>query len=430
MRLRYLKVVLAALACCAALGAQEYSFTFEECLEYAFGNSYERQMMLLDEETQREALRGAKAQRAPEVSASVGEGLTHTGMNDGVDMSGSASLNASIVLYGGGETANTIRQQKHALEQTEASNEQYDMNLTVQILEQFLTILGNEELLKYQEQLIKTSEEQLAQGKEKYAVGAILESDYLLLEAQYASDKTNALDTRIARDNNLLALKSLLSMPPEANLTIVYPDTAAMEGMRLLPTQAEAIEKAIATLPDLKLTQKSIDIAESDLKIARAGYIPTISASASVGTSHLNYDGFGGQLRDNFNQQAGISISIPIYDRSQTSMRVRQSKIKIEQAELEHRQTELELRQTVAQEYQDVVAAISKYDATDVKSEAYRKTYEAYSVQFRLGAITAVDLLQQQNNYISALNDYIQAKYGFLMKRKILDVYMGEKVEF
>ncbi len=200
--------------------------------------------------------------------------------------------------------------------------------------------------------------------------------------------------------------------------------------MRLLPTQAEAIEKAIATLPDLKLTQKSIDIAKSDLKIARAGYIPTISASASVGTSHLNYDGFGGQLRDNFNQQAGISISIPIYDRSQTSMRVRQSKIKIEQAELEHRQTELELRQTVAQEYQDVVAAISKYDATDVKSEAYRNTYEAYSVQFRLGAITAVDLLQQQNNYISALNDYIQAKYGFLMKRKILDVYMGEKVEF
>jgi outer membrane protein TolC len=49
-------------------------------------------------------------------------------------------------------------------------------------------------------------------------------------------------------------------------------------------------------------------------------------------------------------------------------------------------------------------------------------------MKFEQGAITAVELLQQQNNYISAMNDYVQSKYGFMLKRKVLDVYMGEPV--
>ena len=51
-----------------------------------------------------------------------------------------------------------------------------------------------------------------------------------------------------------------------------------------------------------------------------------------------------------------------------------------------------------------------------------------YNVKFKMGAIVITDLLQQQDNYISAINDYIQAKYSFLLSRKILDVYTGEAV--
>jgi len=39
-----------------------------------------------------------------------------------------------------------------------------------------------------------------------------------------------------------------------------------------------------------------------------------------------------------------------------------------------------------------------------------------------------VELLQQQNNYLNALNSYIQNKYSLLMKRKILDIYMGKNI--
>ena len=44
------------------------------------------------------------------------------------------------------------------------------------------------------------------------------------------------------------------------------------------------------------------------------------------------------------------------------------------------------------------------------------------------GSITAADLLTQQNNYLSALNTYMQNKYSFVLQRKILDILMGVPV--
>jgi outer membrane protein TolC len=49
-------------------------------------------------------------------------------------------------------------------------------------------------------------------------------------------------------------------------------------------------------------------------------------------------------------------------------------------------------------------------------------------VQFNYGKITTVDLLQQQNNYLNALNTYIQNKYSLVLQRKVLDVYMGKEI--
>jgi outer membrane protein len=290
--------------------------------------------------------------------------------------------------------------------------------------------LGNEELLKYQEAVVKASEAQLEQGKAQFDAGQILESDYFLLEAQYATDKNNITDTQIARDNSLLTLKSLLSMNPLETLEIVYPSTDALENMAIIPNKNYVVEEAMNNLPELKISRYDIDIAEVGIKLSKAGYLPTLSLGASIGTGHNNdFSDFGSQLSNGLNEQIGLTLSIPIYDNSRTKAKVAQSKIQLQQAELQKKQTDLDIMQTVIQEYQNVISSYNKYQTTDVRQNAYLKTYQAYTAQFNAGAITAVDLLQQQNNYISALNDFIQSKYSFMLNRKILDVYMGKEIK-
>ena len=87
------------------------------------------------------------------------------------------------------------------------------------------------------------------------------------------------------------------------------------------------------------------------------------------------------------------------------------------------------MRQAAVQAYRNVVSAYNAYQVSQVKENAYSKSFNAYNMQYQYGNITTVELLQQQNNYLNALNSYIQNKYSLLMKRKILDVYMGKRIE-
>jgi outer membrane protein len=383
--------------------------------------------MKLTEETREDAYEQSKKERLPSLSASASETLSHTTDAD-ASTSGNYGLSASMTLYQGGTIANTIEQNKLRKEQAEYQTSQYNNTLTVQILQAFLTALGNEELLKYQRAVIAASEEQFRQGAEQFKVGAILESDYLLLEAQLANDRNNVLNTEITRDNSLLALKNLLAMPAATPLQIVSPDTSVIQSLGLLPPMDEVLQLTFQTLPDLKISQYNIDVARTGVQLSRAGYLPTVSLHGSVGTGHNNFDGLGNQLNSRFNQQIGVTLSIPIYDNSRTKSKVTQSRIALQQAELDRKQNELDIEQTVVTEYQNVISAYNKYLTTNTRQNAYSKTFDVYRAQFNHGAITTVDLLQQQNNYISALNDYIQSKYEFILRRKILDVYMGNQI--
>ena len=344
-------------------------------------------------------------------------------------MNGNYGLSTGVTLYQGGSISNTIEQNKLKMEQSSYRTSQYENTLAIQILQAFLSVLGNEELLKYQYAVVNASEEQAKQGKFQFEAGQILESDFLLLEAQYAGDKNNITDTQITIENSLLTLKSLLSMDPLENIQIVYPDTTALSEMSFIPSREYVLDRAKNTLPDFKISQYNVDIASMGTKLAKSSYFPTVNLYGNAGTGHNDYANFGQQLSDRVNAQVGVSLSIPIYDNSRTKSKVTQSRIALRQAELDKKQTELDIIQNVTTEYQDVISTYNKYQTTNIKQNAYRKTFEAYQAKFNVGAITAVNLLQQQNNYISALNDYIQSKYGFMLKRKILDIYMGEPIK-
>ncbi|MGN0034048.1 MAG: TolC family protein [Candidatus Limimorpha sp.] len=401
-------------------------FTLDDCLRYAVSNNYERRSMELSCKSQELSLEQTKKQRLPSVSMSVSEGYSHN--SDGGGASGNAGINASMPLYNGGEINVSIEQESLRTEQSVLELTRFDDNLSINILQAFLSVLGNQELLKYQKSVLKSSREAMRQGEKKYETGSIVESDYLLLVAQYASDTNNVVDTQISIDNSILNLKVLLSMDPEINLAIAYPDTSAISEMAVLPSMNEAIERSLAYSPDLQISGYDIEIAQKSLKIARSGQLPSLNLSAGLNTGHDGFQDFGKQLGDRFSQNVGVSLNIPIYSRGANRIKVKQSELSLQQTQFEYERNILTLRQTVAQEYQNVVSAYNSFLVSTQSKDAYLKSFEAYNARFIYGSITAVELLQQQNNYLNALNKYIQAKYSFILERKILDVYMGNGV--
>ncbi len=407
---------------------QSYRFSLEDCLRFAYANSYERKSMELTGQSLETTYEQSKQQRLPNVSASFGQNFSNN--ENGWSTSGNVGVGSSVTIYQGGNINNTIEQNRLSMERNEVQLERYDNQLTAQILQSFVTILGNQDLLNYQQEVLNTSREQLNQGRVRYKLGSILESDFLLLEAQYYSDSNNVVDTRINIENNLLDLKVLLSMNPTDDLEIVAPYTEDLDDLKeSLPTEEEAISLAMEYMPDLRIGDYDIRMAEKSVDLARGNYFPSISANANVGMGVLSFDGDGNKKwYGTPTESVGVSMSIPIYSRGQTKANVKKSRIALEQAQLDYEQSQLSVRQMVVQTYRGVLSAYNAYKVAQVKENAYSKSFNAYNIQYQYGTITTVELLQQQNNYLNALNSYIQKKYSLVMQRKMLDIYMGKKI--
>ncbi len=89
-------------------------------------------------------------------------------------------------------------------------------------------------------------------------------------------------------------------------------------------------------------------------------------------------------------------------------------------------QGELDVRRSLLGSYSDALAARYDYETQSVREEAYRRALDVARAQYEARTIKPVDLLQQENNYINVMYQFVQSKYGFMLRRKILDVYTQE----
>jgi outer membrane protein len=417
------KIFWLAIFVATAAGAQQpLQFTLDDCLNYAMGNSYVRKQMVLSERAAELDLRQSRMERLPSLSASAGENLSHqTGERRTVG--GSYGVSAGMTLFQGGAINEGVRQDKLAAAQAEVRTAQWDNTLAINILSSYFAILGYEELQRNQASLIAVGERQVSDAEAQRKVGTILESDLLMLRAQLAQNRNSVAQTEIDLRNELLNLKGLMSMPLEMGLTLAAPDTT----MVALPAETDFVARAEKALPDLELLYYGVEVAKSSLKIARAGYYPSLSLSGGLNSGHSDdFNRWGRQVEDRFSQSAGVSLSVPIFSRGRVRTGVGRSKIALQQAELEHRQGVIDVRRSLIGSYSDALAAQYDYQTQAEREGAYRSALEVARAQYDARTIKPVDLLRQENDYINVMYQFVQSKYGFLLRRKILDVYTQE----
>ena len=407
----------------------------EECLQYSETHNFSLQSSNINISTSELNLKQAKLNIAPTVSATATQNVNYGNYEKSVGWGGNYGINAGMTLFNGLSNANKIKQSKLGVEQSELQLESNKNNIRVAVIQAFLSVMMNEELLNYQQQVLTSSNEQMEQGKQRLEVGQILESDYKMLQAQYTSDLYNIENTKNNIQTNYLTLKNLLSMDPSTQLSIVLPDSATLFKSLDLPSLQELIDRSTNYLPELKMSENDITSAEYDVKIQKANFYPTLSASAGISTGYNGSNltspntGWGTQLWHGLGENIGLNLNIPIYQRGSIRNNVKMAQYRVEQLELEHKETEYQVHQDLQKSYLDVASAQNDFIAAEAKSDAYLANYKTYSLRFTYGSVTAVDLIQQQTNFLNQLNSYMQAKYSYVLRRKILDVYMGIPVK-
>ena len=410
------------------------TMTLPECIQYAERNNPTLQSAGLDVDVAEIRLKQTRLQMAPVVTASAGQNFGYSHGSEQFSIGGNYSVNAGIDIFNGLNTYNSIKQSQVQLTQAQLQAEQQKNQVRIQIIRSYLTILMNQEMLEYQRNVLLSSRQQVAEGEQKYKVGQILESDYLMLQAQYLADSTNVENTMIAIDNEYVSLRNYLNMSRSQSLSVMTPDSARLAASMSVPELDEVLRRAFDYLPDVKISRNAVEIAEYDVKIAKSAYYPSLSASAGIGTGYNaaygnGSDGLTSGLYKGLNESIGLNLSIPIYKQSSVRNNVKIKNIQVQQAELSLKNTEEQVTKEIVAYHLDLKKAYNNFQLSELQKSAYYANYMTYNQRFQYGAITTVDLLQQQTNYLNILSNYMQNKYNYLMQLKVLDVYTGQPVE-
>lgn len=420
--------------CFHALAQDSQRMSLAECLRYAESNNITLRSAALDVDVAEIQLKQARLQMAPTVTANAGQNFGYSHGSEQFSIGGNYSVNAGVDIFNGLNTYNSIKQSRVLLNQVQLQAEQQKNQVRIQIIRSYLTILMNQEMLEYQRNVLTSSREQVAEGEQKYKVGQILESDFLMLQAQYLADSTNMENTLIAIDNEYVSLRNYLNMSRDQSLSVVTPDSARLASSMTVPELEEVLRRAFDYLPDMKISRNAVEIAEYDVKLAKSAYYPSLSASAGIGTGYNAAYGNGSNgltsgLYKGLSESIGLNLSIPIYRQSSVRNNVKIKNIQVQQAELSLKNTEDQITKEIEAYHLDLKKAYNNYQLSELQKSAYLANYLAYNQRFQYGAITTVDLLQQQTNYLNILSSYMQNKYNYLMQLKVLDVYTGQMVD-
>ena len=426
-----------------SMSAQE-KWTLRECIDYAMQNSITLKQAHLTKQTATETRKQSQAALFPSLSASSNQSFGYrpwqsSGMatvsNGTVNSSvtktyynGTYGINASWTLWNGNQNHNQVKANKLSEEQAELKIEQSANSIQEQIAQLYVQILYMNEAIGVNRESLEASKKNEERGQEMVNVGKMSKADLAQLSAQRAMEEYNLVEAESNLANYKLQLKQLLEITGEQAFDVAMPTASDQQALASIPSVMNVYEQALTLRPEIKNTELALQASDVQLKIARAGYLPTLSMTGGVGTSTTsnNSNKWGEQMKTNFDASAGIGISIPIFDQRKARTAVNKAKIQHEQALLDQQDQQKKLYSTIEGFWLDAQTNQEKFRAASATVESEQQSYELLQEQFNLGLKNIVELLNGKVSLLQAQQSKLQSKYMTILKQQLLKFYQGE----
>lgn len=413
---------------------QPVRWTLRACLDYALEHNIQVKKSKVSYLSGQEDTELAKAQLFPSLSASVTQGFVNYPSSDALShnsYSGNYSVNANWTLFDGNRRTNAIKQQKIQNQVDELSVEQSEDDIRIALVQAYMQLLYATEAVRINRNTVEVSEAQRDRAADLLAAGSISQVDFAQLESQLSTDKYQLVVAQTNLDNYKLQLKQLLELDITEDIEVTVPPLSPAEVMAPLPDKQIIYNTALSVMPEIKSSELNIGIAELETKKARAGYLPSLSLNAGVGTGHLSGTdyAFGSQIWNKFNESVGLTVSIPIFSNRENKTAVNKAKLAVTTSRLDLLNAQKGLLKTVEGIYLDATSAQTQFVSASENLNFVKQSYDLTQEQFFLGMKNTVELLTEKNNYLTAQQQVLQSKYMAVMSIQLLNIYQKKPVD-
>ena len=437
----------------AAIGAQQRDsvqalpaqWDLQTCIDYALRQNITIRKNRLNAESAEVDVKTAKAALFPSLTASVSQRIVNrpnsetntiidgdniTSSQSKTSYNGSYGIDANWTLYNGSKRLNTLKQQRMNNRIAELSVAESENNIEESITQIYVQILYAAEAVKVNEATLAVSQAECERARALLAAGSIAKSDLAQLEAQVSTDNYQLVTAQATLQDYKLQLKQLLELDGEKEMTLYIPTPGDENVLSPLPSKTDVYRSALTLRPEIEAGRLNVKASELDIDIARSGYIPTVSLSAGIGSTNTNGNDFtfGEQIKQNWNNSLGVTVSVPIFNNRQTKSAVQKAKIQKQRSELDLLDSQKALYKTIEGLWLDANSAQQRYVAATEKLRSTQTSYDLIQEQFNLGMKNTVELLTEKNNLLNAQQETLQAKYMAILNTQLLKFYQGEKI--
>ncbi len=161
---------------------------------------------------------------------------------------------------------------------------------------------------------------------------------------------------------------------------------------------------------DQRIAETNIRAGMMQLKNARVAYLPSLSGyfSHQQQWNANTFEPIAGPIPWFPATLWGVQLNVPIFSSGMRGSRVAQMKLLVEQAEVNRDLTSQRLELEYAQRRNDVLTAEELFRNERDRMDLTRRVFDRTSLKFTEGMASSFELSQEQNQYITAQQSYIQ----------------------
>ena len=443
-----MKKTIFVLAAMISLGVHaQKKWTLDDCISYALENNITLLQAKLRKQSAAEDRKQSQAALFPTLSASTNQSVgyrpwtaagTMTVTNGTVTSevrktyyNGSYGVNASWTVWNGGQNYNTLKMNKLTEEQAELNILETSNSIQEAIAKLYVQILYQTDAIEVNRQSLETSKKNEERGQQMVAVGQMSKADLSQLTAQRASSEYSLVESESTLSHYKLQLKQLLEITDNYDFDVAIPATTDEQALADVPAMLTVYQAALAQRPEIQNAQLGVESSNLQLKIAKAGILPTVSMTGGVGTStnSMSDNGWGEQMKTNFDASAGVSVSIPIFDGRKAKTNINKARIAQEQARADLLSEEKDLYSTIEGFWLDAINNQQKFRSAKASVESEQASYDLLQEQFNLGLKNIVELLTGKDKLLNAQQSMLQSKYLTIYSLQLLKFYQGETLK-
>lgn len=381
------------------------------------------------------------------------------------------SLSSGVTIFNFFSLKNNIQGNKFDNEASLANVDKIRNDIALNVATAYLMVLVSNEQENIAKLAVQLTLQNFDNTSKRVKAGVLPELNLAEIEAQLALDSSNLITAINSVKQNILQLKAILTV--DAGQAFVV-ETPPLEKIPVLPIdqlQPEYVySQAVVNLPQQKVNDLRIKAAEKYVLSARGQMYPSLSLFAGMGTNFANnkipnvlqvptggfdttgakvdingtvYDiiapgfnnvitssttPFGTQFSDNFRQNIGLQLTIPLFNNGVARTNWQKSKLNVTSLQLQKDLDLLNLKQDIYTAFNDASTAIQKYYAGIKRVQTAEKAYNFAQKRYDLGLLPTIDLLTNQNNLNRARVELAQAQVDYVFKLKLLEFYKGKGI--